>query len=1341
MNESLRHEEKGDSSGESGKGSRKKRLKAMMRSFEEKGHADTNKGKERMKAAQSFEQLTENEAGRELSINPEAQAADAPESAESNEKRTLSEILKRLRVGIKEELVGKNKEGAIWTRKELPKLIDEDIHEIENLLAKKDNKLTEAERIGYEKELDDLDRLYKTNYAKRILIDLEYRIKTQLASIIKEKKPIKESLRISILNDIREFDSHIKRFDDGGEKDELSSQFSELKSEYQNITKDLPKIELQKEKNTEKKKGEEKPDLKDNTLDKPSQKPENKTKVQSETIKQLRSDEVAILLSEVNSALYASDIQIATLNGLKNKLKKLKKTVEAAKIVDNFTNQPLEDKELVQITERVEKLELRIQKTNDQIVKEKIEDVRNIMEEYKAQPNGVNIRPKSVILAINDILSVLKDKDQTTAGIKAEMQEYLKVIGGLNDAVKEKKKDNRDLNHLINKAVEFTNLSDIEILNRIGAKGDKAIGELEKENADLELIISKLEDENIDFKIAYLDDKENSIHDIDNKGESFDTRRKNVLEEMRKLQNRYKVMLDKLLQTKESSINACKEAKTFSDIKDVIDNISHKRIGGMDKILLINNIELLTAKTDEEYIEIAKSGIENFEVLLQQSSIDAYPSSYGIREAVVRISNEKLKNAHKKLEGIRKEEAAVREKEREEEEKKVREEKNKNRKIITKGNILSKEFKSIDQALNEPGFAQFLALRDERFGDDASMRAVEQEGVEYVKSVYEKYVQAREVSEGIKAIFNSEIKKDFGDRLNLPSNVFSNIDDYILECAIKDHQALDRIREQVSSAIEIPKRITEVENDVSSAYAMFGGEEGLISAEQHQQNKEEELRILKESSGLDKEDMAQQLKDSKIVSLTLRQKILQKVPSQKGKIRAEILESGLRELHKSLSISENSLERFKASSDILYQEGLTTEGLFLAIDAMNKVDRKLGRTHNSGWEADHVELETSSSDPIVTPEESQALLSTITEPHDTYPDIEKKMTDRRNIVTGIRTRLYSSLENLKTLSKKTESAIESKPKGYLDRLDYVSELAQQGLIEKDTSLAKRVMNPNALIRQVAEKMGADLQASRARIQSVREKVHGAEEQRKQLLQTYSKARQGIFYGIAAIDQKKELISGYVKEQLFGEEDIQEQKLQRGDKESAANFQARIDAEKKRVETERHIAAERKLAAIRHLQKKEEARNWNESDDSIEDIDEGTQLRYLNYSQMFDTEASIKERVKAGLEKRINDAIQESEKKLGETTISDLETIIKHWILRPPQIVLAKEQFTDKDGKIKTRNTSRVEKAHEDAVQGDESLIIIRQILEEKITKMKSREDAPKRMILARIISKIKNRTL
>jgi len=113
MNESLRHEEKGDSSGESGKGSRKKRLKAMMRSFEEKGHADTNKGKERMKAAQSFEQLTENEAGRELSINPEAQAADAPESAESNEKRTLSEILKRLRVGIKEELVGKNKEGAI----------------------------------------------------------------------------------------------------------------------------------------------------------------------------------------------------------------------------------------------------------------------------------------------------------------------------------------------------------------------------------------------------------------------------------------------------------------------------------------------------------------------------------------------------------------------------------------------------------------------------------------------------------------------------------------------------------------------------------------------------------------------------------------------------------------------------------------------------------------------------------------------------------------------------------------------------------------------------------------------------------------------------------------------------------------------------------------------------------------------------------------------------------------------------------------------------------------------------------------------------------------------------
>ncbi len=123
------------------------------------------------------------------------------------------------------------------------------------------------------------------------------------------------------------------------------------------------------------------------------------------------------------------------------------------------------------------------------------------------------------------------------------------------------------------------------------------------------------------------------------------------------------------------------------------------------------------------------------------------------------------------------------------------------------------------------------------------------------------------------------------------------------------------------------------------------------------------------------------------------------------------------------------------------------------------------------------------------------------------------------------------------------------------------------------------------------------------------------------------------------------------------------------------------------------------------------------------------MTYVRTPDIEKAESKISARIRDGLKLKIDDILSRLDQK-EDITLTDIERQIILWTHRPPTV-----KWT---GEKKFQNMV-VTHAHRDAIKGRESEKIILEILKEKKSKMNAVADAPKRILLTRIISNLENK--
>lgn len=944
--------------------------------------------------------------------------------------------------------------------------------------------------------------------------------------------------------------------------------------------------------------------------------------------------------------------------------------------------------------------------THDELVPLTLQRIEDVLDE-----NGTrNIKPSELIGDIRHLIKDLNRKisknpaDTASTGLKNKLSDALTKIQAKNNEARKKRGSARNVSADIDKVFNRIELPDADLLEQIGQKDEDDLRPIQSEINNAQSLADFIQDPSKNIKITYLEDSHNHTDTED--GETMEERKAAVLKETEQYVQKLKGIQSELIRRNESSKNLFEKVGSYDEMITVVQDIPSETIGGMNKKDILSYIEGLKKSRDGEYAPFIHN-TESYEKLFVAGT---FPTAYGIREGVVRIANKEIADMR-----------ATVAREQQEEEKRIKAKKSKDRKVLTGGTVLSYEFQSTDQALEEPGFTEYLNLHDENRGRELSAQAIERGDDAYIQERFEEYAKARKVIQSLENAYRNEIKKDFGDRIQLPSTVFENIHDYVLDTALNYPKTLEGMFAEAQMSAELPEKIKAVEGDIEAVFNRLGGEDALLKMEQQTKEKEERANEIRSSIGMKRHEYFLQLQEKKVVKIGYMDKIKMGIGMKK---KVEV-----RALHEVLNKATEKKKELE-HQNIGIVRLITTQKIFSA-------------THDEISIQTFIEDVNSlpSDSPIISEEEANQLLDTVVQDLDNTNTEHRKSIQRENIIDNLIIRIRQERDHNSILAKETKEALAEKDLGFFERRNLVEDIVANSDLLKDANptALKKAFSPNSLIKHAAEKMEEEVEADKIRISTAKKSLALASDKKKEMLQSYAHAKSKIFFGFAAADETKENIDAYIKERIFGETQ-RTVNLKRGEKESEAEYKARVAEEEKKNNTKSLEDAERTLGAIRELKAKTEKNaTTNPSAASVESIDDEQYMSYMSYTDMHDTERMIVERVQRALEKKIDEAIESSTS--GDSlSMQKLQTLLKVWVTRPPQVKLSKVEGVDKEGNKTQKQVSKVLDKKADAIEGEESLQLIKNILAKKVAQMTKKDDAAKKIILTRLLTKINTKT-
>jgi hypothetical protein len=529
-------------------------------------------------------------------------------------------------------------------------------------------------------------------------------------------------------------------------------------------------------------------------------------------IKPLTTAEVAVLLSELNSAgLIKDSFGAESLDMIREKVKKAYDAIDSKKIID--LSAPITEDE-----------------NSDHLANEAyVAGVKEKFDRYLKKINEI-IRTKQMGPEIDPT------KESDTG-----QREQRRITG----------RERRKMSRTIDSVFELQKKSNDELKEMfVDPEKKNDSSKVEAELAKINKIINLFNDPSFDIDIQFEESANSQNADeADEKLNTKDGRKKAVFDDLMAYQQRIGKIRKDIVETREKD-NRFADARTFDDILRKIESIPYDSAGGILKSTIVSEIERIKDMSDEEFQSLAQF-IDTFKIqdgykglymghpinLQNGESITKreikIPEAFGILDAVAKVCDAKIAEAREKMRLVK-----------EEEEQKIKTKKREDRKVFS-GNVANYKFASIDQALDQPGFAQFLTLCDERLGTNFCVQALEQGDETYIKTRFEEYAHAREVEKNLEEIFLTEVSKDFGKRIQIPASTFDDMSDYILECAITDPEILTEMVGHLRNAKQLPLQITAAENTLEKTYKSFGGKEAFEVAEGEYHKKEEELERLR----------------------------------------------------------------------------------------------------------------------------------------------------------------------------------------------------------------------------------------------------------------------------------------------------------------------------------------------------------------------------------------------------------------------------------------------------------------------------------------------------------------
>lgn len=1040
----------------------------------------------------------------------------------------------------------------------------------------------------------------------------------------------------------------------------------------ENLTIDLIKIKEDFEKNKKK--------LEANTptrgkVRKEKEKVPHKEKEATEPV-QMRSDEVAMLFAEKYSVLNNDSLTLADVLTAEKKVGEALAAVQTNKITDNFSGDQIAESEK-------ERLEAKISDYLSEILKREHalyeNDLALIREQVAAIKTNVaaNIAPLLILGYIKSIKSYLSQgRVEQSQSVLDELKQAEVLVKPLAETVSNKKQWRKDVENRVHRIMELDALDSEHLTREISKDPAKVTEKINDQMQEASELIALFSNKEVQFDIQFKDDSSK---------ESPDDRRNHLITFLRTYKQKLVDISEQALLKKEN-IPYFKDADTFSKIKEILEKLPDT-IGGKEKTDILSALQGVEELSEETYLEKAGKN-ESFD---QDVAILALPLSYGLREAVLRICNEK-KN---KYSSLLQEEAE----ERLSEEKKSFE---KNRKILTQGKIENPSFVSIDQAIKEPGFASFLNLLDQYYEDDRGVEAVQHEDTEYIKEQYENYVAAREVAEYLKNTLENDVERDFGGRITQIKDILSNIDAYILDTVVKNSAVLMEIHTLVQQVKETPKRIAVLEKDIAGAYAMFNSEEGLSVAEDDVMKREEKLRKIKSESGLNRQELAEYYINSGLVAETT---LLERI---KGSNQT-VLNKGLnnsRFLEQSAAYNYNRLSEY--TSRII--EADNEDGLDFVMGLVNKRQINNPRISPPALEAEDMDLITAATNK----------------------------EERVEIIEKIKAKWIKMQSRYANLVRETELALEEQDPNMFKNSKTVQLLQEEGVVHKDVGIFKETIFATQTIKEATKKLEVQIKEDKEKIKTIRDHIQNLDAQKEELRRAYGTAARRLFHGISAVGEARINIQKHIKDVLFEEDQVdidaevkrEVAKLRIGKQESVEAFTFRKEAfatEKRHELIDAQIKkSEGKLGfakRINVLQNKEP----NYATNSVEDTDTAVSMRYLEENEL----QSVTEKAQAEIQKAIELKLDLIFTEVNKDTITEVEKLITKWVHRPPEIKMQRPS-----GIKGAKSNVVVTKAHEDAVRGKESLQYILQALKSKLDKSNKKLDGAKRILLASIIRKL-----
>ncbi len=790
--------------------------------------------------------------------------------------------------------------------------------------------------------------------------------------------------------------------------------------------------------------------------------------------------------------------------------------------------------------------------------------------------------------------------------------------------------------------------------------------------------------------------------------ETFEDRKNEIYSFLSSFKERLQRIQDKKIRDTES-IDRFKGVLTFEKIIEKLKKSPYAKIGNTEIETVLHSLESIQNLGDASYDVIAESGtttfaeyiekqkgeqktvdVPNAEFTLISSLWEQIPEAFGLKNAVLPILEEKFRAAKQRFETKkRKEEEA-----KEQELKRLEEKRKKNRIILKSEKIVATpdEIKSIDDALEQPGFAQFLNMLDEYFGAESCMNAVEADDFKFIKEKYDSFYAAKEVRFGLVTLFESELKKDFKGKIKIPKEAYDNMTDYVLECAIKNPEQVSEMRKTIHDSLRLPEEVAKAEKDLVDVYALFGGEEGLEKAEAEHKEKQEHLESLKVATGQNKEELIAELaKRGMIGKMDKFKTRLGTVSGYEDKLLDVAQEKTSRQI-KEIKNAKNNLTVF----------GFIT-GKVSKDEIKEKIDSYI-ETYGEG---------------AITVEEREKLLETSTE-SEPQNRFELKSTERRLIVVTIRQRLEKKIAEAESLTQRIEIARKTETASWFDQNKIVKKLIESGDIKKSeyTLKAKLFSGPEYFIKLAAQKIEEELRVSEAHLQNTKEKIKDIETLKRGTLIVYRNAREKMFNGFATAKETKGLIERYIEAELFGEDEM---------------IQDNETIEQRERRTSRDLS--RKEKSLKALRLAQERRTTAPSSE-IDEIDREFGFEITNGDSAKELEEKLRLKVIESLRVKIKDAFRKLD--FENMTPSGLQRVIDHWIYRPPKPATPPPLPPRRK---KGNNASQTPQPipdiqFEDKLEPNEAKVVIREILSEAMDAMRGTDSAPKRILIASVLRKL-----